>query len=372
MAALGYHRGRRILRLLATTLVLALALVAASAIWRYYVVAPWTRDGRVRVQVANIAPQVSGRIVALKVGDNQFVHRGDVLYVIEPYDFEVALRAAKAEVENRAADLQVKRAQAARREQLSTVATSVEVKQLYAGLAKQAEAAYAAAEAQLAQAEINLKRTTVTSPVNGFVTNLQLRVGDYAATGVQNVSVVDTDSYWVDGYFEETKLAGIRVGDVAQVALMGDTAPLRGRVESITRGISTADAAASTQGLPNVNPVYTWVRLAQRIPVRIRIEDTPSAVPLVAGMTATVWVGDGGRPYGGRLEAAAGTFLAWLGGATADRAEAEAMREPIDSETGSVGAGVGGDLPLEPLPRLPPVEDLPLDVPPPAPRPADG
>ena len=160
------------------------------------------------------------------------------------------------------------------------------------------EAAVATAKAQLAQARVNLKRTQVRAPVNGTVTNLLLRVGDYATTGTVNLRLIDTDSFWIDGYFEETKMAAIRVGDPAEMALMGYGAPLRGTVESITLGIATANAAPSTQGLPNVDPVYTWVRLAQRVPVRIRIDQVPDGVPLVAGMTATVVVnrGAGARP----------------------------------------------------------------------------
>jgi multidrug resistance efflux pump len=292
------RRGRigKVFRLAATGVILLLAFLAAAVVWSYYVTAPWTRDGRVRVQVASIAPQVSGQIVELRVGDNQTVKRGDVLYVIDPFDFEVNVASAEAEVKNREADLSVKNAQSARRQALTTVSTSVEEKQQYAGTAKIAEAALETAKAQLSQAKTNLARTQVKSTVNGRVTNLLLRTGDYASTGTSNISVIDTDSFWVDGYFEETKMENIHVGDPAEMALMGYSGHLRGTVESITQGISTANAAPSTQGLPNVDPVYTWVRLAQRVPVRIRIGHVPPGVPLVAGMTATVVVGEGGTP----------------------------------------------------------------------------
>ncbi|MET0429832.1 MAG: HlyD family secretion protein [Microvirga sp.] len=289
-------RGAKILRLAATGAILLVAFVAAFFVWEFYVAAPWTRDGRVRVQVANIAPQVSGQIVDLRVVDNQFVRKGDLLYVIDPVDFDVAVTSADAEVKNREADLQVKNAQSARRQALTTVSTSVEEKQQFAGTAKIAEAALESAQAQLRQAKVNLERTQVKSTVNGRVTNLLMRVGDYARTGTSNISIVDTDSFWIDGYFEETKMANIHVGDSADIKLMGYNPHLTGAVESITLGISTANAAASTQGLPDVNPVYTWVRLAQRVPVRVRIDHKPADVPLVAGMTATVVVGDGRAP----------------------------------------------------------------------------
>jgi RND family efflux transporter MFP subunit len=283
---------RATLKTTATLLIFVLAVLAALVIWDSYVTAPWTRDGSVRVQVASIAPQVSGQITEVRVVDNQFVHQGDVLYVIDPFDFQVALDTAKAELRQKAADLQVKRIQAERRMHLSDLATTPEEQQQFVGNATQAEAAFDAGQQQLAQADINLKRTQVRSPVNGYVTNLLMRVGDYAHAGTTNISVIDADSYWIDGYFEETKMAHVCVGDRAEAALMGYRDPIVGRVQTVTRGISVSNAAPSTQGLPNVDPVYTWVRLAQRVPVRIRITDVPAGVPLVSGMTATVTIRD--------------------------------------------------------------------------------
>jgi RND family efflux transporter MFP subunit len=283
---------RATLKTTATLLILAVAVLAALVIWDSYVTAPWTRDGSVRVQVARIAPQVSGQITEVRVVDNQYVHQGDVLYVIDPFDFQVALDTDKAQLRQKAADLQVRRMQSERRQHLSDLATTPEEQQLYAGNAIQAQAAFDAAQQQVAQADINLKRTQVRSPVNGYVTNLLMRVGDYAHAGMGNVSVIDADSYWIDGYFEETKMAHVCVGDRAEAALMGYRDPIVGRVQTVTRGISVSNAAPSTQGLPSVDPVYTWVRLAQRVPVRIRITHVPAGIPLVSGMTATVTIRD--------------------------------------------------------------------------------
>jgi RND family efflux transporter MFP subunit len=242
------------------------------------------------VQVASIAPQVSGQITEIRVVDNQYVRQGDVLYVIDPFDFQVTLDTTKAQLRQAAADLQVKRLQAERRQHLSDLATTPEEQQLFVGNAVQAQANFDAAQQQVARADINLKRTQVRSPVNGYVTNLLLRVGDFANTGTTNISVIDADSYWIDGYFEETKMAHVCIGDRAEAALMGYRDPIVGRVETVTRGISVSNAAPSTQGLPSVDPVYTWVRLAQRVPVRIRITDVPPGVPLVSGMTTTVTI----------------------------------------------------------------------------------
>src|SRR5882757_10032913 len=165
---------------LATLAIMLVAVVMALVTWDYYVTAPWTRDGSVRVQVANVAPEVSGRITELRVGDNQFVHKGDVLYVIDPFDFEVALRSNKANLQQKADDLQVKQLQSERRQHLSTIATTAEEQQVFAGTAIQAKAALEAAQQQLDKADINLRRTQVRSPVNGYVTNLLMRVGDFA------------------------------------------------------------------------------------------------------------------------------------------------------------------------------------------------
>ena len=290
-----------LLRYLATGVLVVAALVAARYGWRVYVTSPWTRDGMVRVQVANVAPQISGQIVEVRTYDNQHVQKGDILYVIEKFDFEVALVNAKATILTREADLEVKKAQNARRAALTTLSTSVEEKQVFDGNARMAEAALASAKAGLAQAEINLQRTEVRSPVDGYVTNLLMRVGDSARVGTANVSVIDEHSHWIDAYFEETKLANIHVGDPVEATLLGFEAPISGRIESITGGISAANAASSTQGLPNVDPIFTWVRLAQRIPVRIRIEQVPPDVPLVAGMTCSVSVvGEKGMPVARR------------------------------------------------------------------------
>jgi len=313
---------RFLLRKVATVGIAVVAVLIALVTWDQYNAGPWTRDGRVRVQVASVAPQISGQITELRIVDNQFVHKGDLLYVIDPFDFDVALRTNKAILQQRMADLNVKDLQSERRRRLSDLASSTEEKQVYEGNALQAKAAVDSAQQQVRQAEINLQRTEVRSPVNGIVTNLLLREGDYAHLGATNVSIIDTDSYWVDGYFEETKLARLCVGDRAEAKLMGYSAPITGHIATVTRGVSVSNAAASTQGLPNVDPVYTWVRLAQRVPVRIAIDNVPPGVPLVSGLTATVTIRDGKDGENGtvlervRAELEA-SFFGLIGGASA-------------------------------------------------------
>ena len=283
---------RTALRYLATGIITAAALVGCLFIWDIYVTTPWTRDGRVRVQVVGVAPRVAGQITEVEVVDNQYVHKGELLYVIDPFDYAVALSTTAAALESKEADLEDKRDSNVRRQLLTTLSTSTEEKSRYDASFRIAAAAVKTARADSAQAQINIQRTQVTSPVNGYVTNLLLRSGDYATVGSVNISLVDADSYWIDGYFEETKLGRIEVGSQTTMRLMGYSAPLSGVVESVTRGISSAQAAPGTQGLPDVDPVYTWVRLAQRIPIRIRITHVPAGVPLVAGMTCTVTIAE--------------------------------------------------------------------------------
>ncbi len=270
------------LRRLATFAIALVAVLVSIVTWDLYVTAPWTRDGRIRVQVASVAPEVAGKIKELRVVDN-------------PFDFEVSFRTNKAVLEQRQADQHVKELQSERRKRLSDLATTPEEQQVYEGSSIQAKAAVDAAQQQIAQADINLQRTHVRSPVNGYVTNLLLREGDYAHTGVSNITIIDTDSFWIDGYFEETKLARLCVGDRAEAKLMGYALPIVGRVTTVTRGVSVSNAATGAQGLPNVDPVYTWVTLAQRVPIRIAIDDVPAGVPLGSGITATVTIRDGSR-----------------------------------------------------------------------------
>lgn len=287
---------RRFIRFFVTFAIIIGAIVAGVAVWEHYLTAPWTRDGQVLAYVVNQAPEVSGRVVTLNVRDNQVVRRGDVLYEIDPVDFQIGLASAQADVASRRADLDNKRAQAARRDRLTTLSTSREEKQTYSSDADMAAAEYDAALSRLDQAKVDLERTKVLSPVNGYVTNLQLQVGAYANEGRSNVALLDGDSFWIVGYFEETKIAQIKLGDPATVALMGFREPVLGHVESIARGINTPNTEPGTLGLASVDPVFTWVRLAQRIPVRIHIDKVPDTVTIAAGMTATVTVG----PPGGR------------------------------------------------------------------------
>ena len=284
------RRGLRIFPLLLTLATVAVAVVLGRAMWEVYMGAPWTRDGTVRTYVVTMASEVAGRIVELPVADNQFVHKGDLLLVIDPTDYKIAVSLREAAVQQAQANMQNVEREAQRRQELTSLAVTKEEKQTYASNAVVAQAQYQQAVANLNQARVNLERTQIRSPVNGWVTNLLAQLGDSAKVGTNVISVVDADSFWVDGYFEETNLAPIRVGDPATVKLMGYSQVVRGHVDSIARAINVANAQPNGQGLANVNPIFTWVRLAQRIPVRIHIDEVPEGVVLAAGMTATVQI----------------------------------------------------------------------------------
>jgi len=290
------RRRLRILPLLITLATIAVAVVLGRAMWDAYMGAPWTRDGTVRAYVVTMAPEVSGRIVELPVADNQFVHKGDLLMVIDPTNYKIAVSLAEAAVQQAQVNAQNVEREAKRRQELTNLAVTVEEKQTYASNALASEAQYQQAQANLDQARVNLERTQIRSPVNGWVTNLLAQLGDYASIGTNVISLVDADSFWIDGYFEETNLEPIQVGDPASIKLMGYSQIVRGHVGSIARGINVANAQPNGQGLAQVNPIFTWVRLAQRIPVRIHIDQVPEGVALAAGMTATVQIDPRPRP----------------------------------------------------------------------------
>jgi multidrug resistance efflux pump len=341
-------RRRPIIPFLITLVTVALAGILAWAMWGVYMGAPWTRDATVRAYVVTTAPEVAGRIVDLPVVDNKYVRKGDLLMVIDPTNYTIAVSQAEAAVQQAQASVQTIDAQiVVQQAQISANQAQLEQAQAMLVFAKQqaqryqtlaregygtvqqaqltasqqhqqesavqaalenltlaqrqvgaqkaqrmsAEATLAQAKSQLRQAQVNLERTRILSPVDGYVTNLLAQLGDYVNVGVNTISLVDADSFWVDGYFEETNLAPIRVGDPAKIKLMGRSEIVRGHVGSIARAINVSNAQPNHQGVATVNPIFTWVRLAQRIPVRIHIDEVPAGIVLSAGMTATVEIG---------------------------------------------------------------------------------
>ena len=319
------------IRIAITAILVLLAALIGYGLWRHYMYSPWTRDGRIRANVVRIAPDVSGLVTAVNVTDNQQVKQGDVLFVIDRARYEDAVEqakanlaaaqasvaaaqanidAAKAGTTQSKANFAMYEAQSKRRQSLSDVVSSEDIANARAtadaaratwdkaragieqatAAQQQAQAAVKQAQAALATAQLNLQRTEVRAPVDGYITNLLVRVGDYASAGAPRLALIDSRSFWVDGYFEETKLPHLHVGDPVDIRLMSGGVQLRGTVEGVARGIAGAVDPTGNDLLANINPTFNWVRLAQRVPVRIAIDEAsvPKDVVLAAGMTASI------------------------------------------------------------------------------------
>jgi RND family efflux transporter MFP subunit len=279
-----------------TLAAVAAALAVGWQLWIYYTLSPWTRDARVLANVVEIAPDVSGLVTTVNVVDNQLVKRGDVLFVIDQQRFKAAFDQAKALVDMNARALRLAHDNAARDARLAQEdpsAISAQAVEKSAIAAAEAQADLDEAEAALVTAQINLTRSEVLSPVDGYVTNLNVFVGNYATVGQGALALVDSDSFYVYAYFMETKLPAIHEGDAARIELMAGGVVLDGVVEGLSRAI--ANPTASGGLLARVTPEFDWIRLAQRIPVRIRLGALPPGVRLAAGMSATVVVLPAGR-----------------------------------------------------------------------------
>jgi len=290
------HWPRRLAGMALTAAVVGAACWAGWGLWDHYELSPWTRDGRVRANVVMIAPDVSGLVTQVPVQDNQPVKAGALLFAVDTARYELAARQAGAALQAQRAMLAQLARENARNGSLGELVSAESREQTGARL-QQAHAAVAQAEVALQSAELNLQRAQVRAPEDGWVTNLDLRAGGYAAAGRPALALVDTGSMYVEGYFEETKLPRIHVGDRVDVTPMGSARVLHGTVQSIAAGIADRDRSTAANLLPSVSPNFNWVRLAQRIPVRVSLDALPADVRLVAGETVTVQVlGDEGRP----------------------------------------------------------------------------
>lgn len=277
-------------RVLITLVLLVLAVLAGASLWHRYMDGPWTRDGRVRADIVTVAPDVAGLVTEVAVVDNQFVQRGDLLFRIDAARFKEALAQADALVAQRRVELELRHGQASRRAGLDDQVISRESREDSSLDASAARARLDEAMAQRETARINLARTEVRSPVSGWVANLALHAGEFVQTGQARLAVVDQQSFWVYGYFEENRLPGIQIGDTADMTLLGTGIVLKGHVDSLAHGITDRDNATGGALLADVNPSFNWVRLAQRIPVHIRIDQVPAGVRLASGMSCSIVV----------------------------------------------------------------------------------
>lgn len=278
---------KKFFSLIATLLVLTAAVVIGRQLWLHYMTTPWTRDGRVRADIINVAADVPGYVVDVPVHDNQRVKKGDLLIQIDPEHYQIAVKQAQALVASRKSTWEMRKVNAHRRADLDNLVISRESREDASNMAGSTLADYQQAQAQLAAAELDLARTRILSTVDGYVTNLNVHKGDYARTGEAKMAVIDEHSFWVYGFFEETKLPHVKVGDPAELQMMSGER-LQGHVESIARGIYDRDNPQSRELIADVNPTFNWVRLAQRVPVRIHIDQVPEGYLLAAGTTCTV------------------------------------------------------------------------------------
>ena len=278
----------KILRYVITLSVVGLALFLGLKLWNNYMNSSWTRDGRVRAEVVMIAPDVSGLVSDVAVIDNQFVRKGDLLFQIDKVRFEHALADVKAMSQLRKAEYEMKQNQYLRRAALSDEVISEENRNDAKLEVSVAKAKYEETLVQIETAELDLKRTSIKAPCDGWVSNLLMRKGDYIQRGESHMAMIKKDSFWVYGYFEENKLSLLHVGEEARMNMLGTDYIVRGHIESIASGISDRDNVTDQRLLANVNPTFTWVRLAQRIPVRIHIDSVPKGFTLAAGMTCSV------------------------------------------------------------------------------------
>jgi RND family efflux transporter MFP subunit len=275
---------------MAVTLAAVIASVFAGLrLWNHFQRDPWTRDGRVRADVVQIAPDVSGLVTDVRVGHDQAIKRGQVLFLVDRDRYALTLRQAEATVAADRAALAEAHREFLRNRTLGDLVAREQLEQSQARV-EQAEAALAQATAARDLDALNLQRTVVRAPVDGYLSDLTLRVGDFASAGKPVLALIDAASLRVEGYFEETKLPRLRVGQPVRIRIMGEPAVLSGHIVSIAPGIEDRDRTVGANLLPSINPTFSWVRLAQRVPVRVALDAPPPDILLIAGRTATVEV----------------------------------------------------------------------------------
>jgi RND family efflux transporter MFP subunit len=286
----------KILRFSITALLLCGALLLGKSAWDRYMESAWTRDGRIKADVVNIGADVAGTVTEVLVKDNQLVRQGEILFVIDKARYSAALAQANALLAGQQVERGRRGREAQRRAALDDGVISAENRESAGFAADSAAAQLRAVQAARALAQLNLERTVVRAPVSGYVTNLNVHAGDFAAVGAAKLAIIDSASYYAVGYFEETKLPLLKAGAPVELSLMGGGAVLHGHIDSIAHGITDRDAGTGRELLADVNPTFNWVRLAQRVPVRIKLDAVPMDMPLVAGTTCTVSID--ARPRG--------------------------------------------------------------------------
>ncbi|MCT4496861.1 HlyD family secretion protein [Pseudomonas sivasensis] len=287
------------IRICVTLLIASCAVLTGSWTWNHYRLSPWTRDGRVRADVVVVAPDVAGWVSKLEVRDNQAVKKGDLLFEIDPARYRSLLNESKARMEHAKHAWELAALLERRRVPLASInAISAEDLDNAPSQVLLAESQYEVNKAQWETARINLSRTSVTAPADGTITNVRLQEGNYVAQGTPALSLIKEDSFYVTAYFEETKLLDIREGDLADVSFMTGGPPITGHVLSIAKGVANTNTLADPMLLPQVQQAFNWVRLAQRIPVDIKLDANTANTRLIAGMNASVRIHERGAEIG--------------------------------------------------------------------------
>lgn len=271
-----------------TFFIVVIAIFLALKLWHNYMNNPWTRDGRIRADTIMISPDVSGLVEKVYVKDNQFVKKGELIFQIDKKRFleDVAKYATLFEIQK--SEYQMKKKQFDRRFKVNNDVISKEEHETATYQLEIAKANYDKALVELNIAKLNLERSSVKASEDGWVTNLVLKNGDYINKGENSLALIINNSFWIYGYFEEHKIPLIKEGDIANIQPLGTDFIIKGHVESIANGITDRDNDFGKRLLANVNPSFTWVRLAQRIPVRIHIDEVPEGFILRAGVTCTI------------------------------------------------------------------------------------
>lgn len=277
------------LRILVTVLVVVAAIFAGRWVWNDYMHSPWTRDGRIRADIVTVAPDVSGWVTNLNITNDQVVKEGDLLFSVDQQRYQAALSQSKASTENALYSWQLAKHKYERRTALlSQKAISAEDLESSRISTEIAKANYDLAVAQQATAQLNLDRTQVRAPVSGHIINLNLRQGNYVGQGSSVFAIVRSDSFYVTGYFEETKIPLVHLNQEARITLLSGGKPLTGHVVSIGKAIANTNTQSNAQLLPQIQQTFNWVRLSQRIPVDIKLDPLAEETQLSAGMTATI------------------------------------------------------------------------------------
>ncbi len=283
---------KKIIKIVVTLLLFSIALYFGYKKYQEYFANPWTRDAQVRSYVVEVAPRVTGNIVKVAIKDNQFVHKGDLLFVIDDRKYKMRVAQIRANIKKeqinlRSAKIEYDRVQTISKKDRGAVSQKDLIRH---------EVRYTKSLANLDSlkenldaALLDLEWTRVYAPIDGYVTNLNFQVGSLAVANRPLLALVDGKSFWVVGYFRETMIQDVSVGDRAKVILMAyKDKPIDGIVDSIGWGIAPSDGNPGVYLLPKVKPIFQWIRLAQRIPVRIHLTDIPDGVELRMGMSASV------------------------------------------------------------------------------------